>query len=456
MARMRISQLAQATGGAPVGDDVEFLRVTTDSRKLQAGDLFVALRGPNFDGHRFAGSAGEQGAVAALVSEPLAGDLPHVRVSDTRAALGSLASWWRSRFDLPVVGITGSNGKTTCKEMVAAILRQRGPVLATRGNLNNDIGLPLTLLDLNESHAYAVIEMGANHPGEIAYLTHIAKPDVALLNNAGRAHLEGFGSLEGVARAKGEIFSGLSADGIAVLNRDDRFYPLWREVIGSRPYVDFGIHPEALVRAATDQVPLLRDDLGLSQQFTIHGVGADRPVNLRLAGAHNLRNALAASAVAKALEIPAADIVDGLESMRPVAGRLNPRLAPNGALVIDDTYNANPDSLDAALASLSALHGPRWLVLGDMGELGPEAAELHRAMGEAARAAGLQRLFATGPLSRHAVGSFGAGARHFPDTDALSAAINAGLRADTIVLVKGSRAQRMERVVASLCGGGEG
>lgn len=455
MARMRLSELAQATSGAPLGLDVEFLRVTTDTRKLERGDLFVALRGPNFDGHRFVAQAAREGAVAALVSEPLQADLPQVRVGDTRAALGHLAAWWRSRFDLPLVGITGSNGKTTCKEMIAAILRRRGTVLATSGNLNNDIGLPLTLLNLEPVHDFAVIEMGANHPGEIAYLSGIARPDVALLNNAGRAHLEGFGSLEGVARAKGEIFAGLVPAGVAVLNRDDRFYPLWCELIGQRPRIDFGIHPQATVRTDTDLVPLRRDEQGLGQQFLVRGIGVERPLTLRLAGAHNLRNALAACAVAKALEIPADDILAGLESVAPVPGRLHPRLAPNGALVIDDTYNANPDSLHAALNALSALHGARWLVLGDMGELGPQAAELHHAMGEAARAASIQRLYATGPLSREAVRAFGAGARHFPDADALSDELRRNLGPDAVVLVKGSRAQRMERVVNALCDGGE-
>lgn len=442
---LRLSAAAGLVDGVAVGDDVAFTAVVTDSRRLSSGMLFVALIGPNFDGHDFVAAARERGACAALVSRPVDDPLPQVRVADTRLALGRLAAAWRSRFTGPLIALTGSNGKTTLKEMIAAILRRRGPTLATEGNLNNDIGVPLTLLRLSGEHAYAVIEMGANHHDEIAYLTALARPDVAIVNNAGPCHLEGFGDVAGVARGKGEIFQGLGPDGVAVINRDDPYADYWASLNPGRRIVDFGLD-----RTAAVQGQVLDPT---SNRFRLSSTAGTIDVALPLPGRHNVRNALAAAAATLAVGATLDDVRQGLESLRGVGGRMQSLQGRHGGAVIHDAYNANPASLAAALQAIGAEPGRKWLVLGDMRELGPAADELHAGSGRDARAAGFERLYAVGEHSRAAALAFGDG-RHFTSVDALIAELTADLRGDgdspPVVLVKGSRGMRMERVVVAL------
>ncbi|MCB1735377.1 MAG: UDP-N-acetylmuramoyl-tripeptide--D-alanyl-D-alanine ligase [Gammaproteobacteria bacterium] len=423
--------------------DGTFAGLVIDSRDRTSGALFVALRGDRFDGHDFAADAVANGAGALLVERRLDVDVPQLLVANARIALGAIAAAWRDELPLTVVGITGSNGKTTNKEMVAAILSQCGATTATKGNLNNDIGVPLTLARLAPGLQYAVIEMGANHPGEIAYLSGLARPDVALLANAGAAHLEGFGSLEGVAKAKGEIFDSLGATGRAVINADDRFADQWLERVGARPVFRFGLRNKADFTATW-----VSNGHGsrVSMQTPLGAVQIDLP----LPGEHNVMNALGASAAAVAAGAGIAEIKSGLESMKAVGGRLVSKPGVNGALIIDDTYNANPSSFRAAIAVLAAQSTSAWLVMGDMGELGEDAAQLHADVGERAREKGISRLFALGPMSRRAVVAFGAGARHFESIESLNAALLDEIRAGQLVLVKGSRSMRMERVVAAL------
>lgn len=456
---MLLSQAAQATDGKLVGDDVHFNAVSSDSRKITQGDLFVAIRGEHFDGYNFVATAAQAGAVAALVNADsyqgqlarakqqgikFAPVIPLLVVEDTRLALGRLAGWWRWQFDIPLVAITGSNGKTTVKEMLAGILREAAgspdAVLSTQGNLNNDIGMPLTLLQLNAAHRYAVIEMGMNHSGEIEYLTRIARPDVALINNASGAHLEGLGSVEAVAQAKGEIFAGLKRHGTAVINADDTHAPLWRSLVGVNPLIEFGLNPEADVCGTwLPHGDGLRIDVTAPQ-----GMFA---ADLQVPGEHNARNALAATAAAIVLNISLETIVTGLEKFSGVAGRMERKVAPHGASLIDDTYNANPASLHAAISVLAQTAGKRILVLGDMGELGDNAAIFHAEIGAEARQAGIEKLYALGALSNNAVREFGSGAQHFERIEDLQAALEKELDKNTTVLVKGSRFMKMERVV---------
>ncbi|TXF13177.1 UDP-N-acetylmuramoyl-tripeptide--D-alanyl-D-alanine ligase [Pelomicrobium methylotrophicum] len=450
---MDLEQAARAATCERRGANVVFSGVATDSRSVGPGELFVALRGPRFDGHAFVAAAAERGAAAALVEAAWAdgitglGPLPLLVATDTRLALGRLARAWRARFSLPVVALTGSSGKTTVKEMLAAVLAEAAAaedaVLATRGNLNNDIGVPLTLLRLRETHRYAVVEMGMNHAGEIAYLTRLAEPVVALINNAGRAHLEGLGSVEAVARAKGEIFEGLRDGGIAVINADDAYAGLWRKLAGSRRVIDFGLERPAAVGAEAQLRPegtelLLRLPDGTAR------------TRLAVPGLHNVRNALAAAAVAVALNVPPEAIGRGLAKFRGIPGRLTRVAAIHGATLIDDTYNANPDSVKAALAVLAAVPGTRLFVLGDMGELGASTVPLHEEIGRAARDARIDGLYALGEHSRHAVRAYGPGARHFERIEELLAEVENRLAPDVTVLVKGSRFMRMERVVQGL------
>ncbi|HEX7971265.1 MAG TPA: UDP-N-acetylmuramoyl-tripeptide--D-alanyl-D-alanine ligase, partial [Thiobacillus sp.] len=371
-----------------------------------------------------------------------------IRVDDTRLALGRLAAAWRLRFAIPLVAITGSNGKTTVKEMLAAILREEtGPragadaaVLNTEGNLNNDIGLPLMLLRLRETHQFAVLEMGMNHAGEIDYLTRLARPDVAVVNNALSAHIGFLGSLENIARAKGEIFNGLSDSGIAVFNADDAHARLWREANARRCVVDFGLVQPAVVRGQYRP-----GDFGSTLTLTLPDATFD--ISLRVPGEHNAMNALAAAATAFALDVSHRSIAAGLSNFTGVKGRLQRKAALHGSTFIDDSYNANPDSVKAALAVLTQQSGRKVLVLGDMGELGADAAAMHADIGLAARAAGIDRLLALGELTQETVGAFGAGAMHFERIQELLAELENELTPDTTVLVKGSRFMQMERVV---------
>ena len=443
---MRLSEAAQALKATLHGNDAEFTSVNTDTRTLEPGALFVALKGPNFDAHAFLANAARLGAVGALVAHRDAAVLPCIEVADTRLALGQLAAHWRSRFSIPVVAITGSNGKTTVKTMLAAILAQTGAGLVTRGNFNNDIGVPLTLLRLRRDDRYAVIEMGMNHAGEIDYLTRLAQPTVALINNAAAAHLEGLGSVENVARAKGEIFAGLAADGIALINADDDYADLWRTLAGARQVLSFGLQRPADIGARFE----LHSDASRIQLTTPKG---DLDMRVPLLGKHNVANAVAAASAALAVGATLDDIKNGLEKLRGISGRLEVKRGFAQARILDDTYNANPGSLAAGLEVLRQAQGERVLVLGDMGELGAAAADIHRRVGAMARKAGVQRLYALGELTKQTVASFGAGAQHFPDHEALIGALRAVLRADMTVLVKGSRMMKMERVIAGITEG---
>ncbi len=447
---MDLDELARATGGAAAGERVGFSGVGTDSRVIAPGELFVALRGESFDGHDYVPQAIGRGAAAALVSRRVGSEreIPQVVVKDTRIALGLLAAAWRSRFPLPVAALTGSNGKTTVKEMLASILAVhcggRGDVLATEGNLNNDIGVPLMLLKLREHHRYAVLELGMNHLGEIDYLARLVAPRVALVNNAHRAHIGILGSIEAIAQAKGEIYAGLRAGGIALVNADDPFAGYWKGLAAGRTVVTFGAAEGADVRGRLEQ--------GQLRLVTPLDAFA---VTLQVPGEHNAANAIAACAAAFALEIPPRDIQAGLAAYAGTKGRLQARRGLGGATVIDDTYNANPDSLKAAIRVLAAAPGRRVLVMGDMGELGEAGAALHAEAGAFARGAGIERLLAVGPLSVHAVEAFGPPAAHFPSIEALAseARVEAAKRKVTL-LVKGSRFMRMERVVERLAAEG--
>jgi UDP-N-acetylmuramoyl-tripeptide--D-alanyl-D-alanine ligase len=447
--RLRLPQAAAWLAAERSGADVEFHGVSTDTRTLAPGALFIALRGPRFDGHDYVAEATARGAAALLVEHAVDSALPQLIVRDTRLAMGRLAAAWRLHCNTPLVAITGSNGKTTVKEMTRAIFAQTGTVLATEGNLNNDIGVPLTLLRLTPQHRHAVIEMGANHAGEIAYLSDLAQPDAAVITNAGPAHLAGFGTLEGVARAKGEIYRGLRENGVAVINADDPFADLWRGMAGTQRQLCFGMMPEAIVSARWEAA-------GCGSRLWLQTPAGETELLLPLPGQHNVMNALAATALALALEVKLDAVRRGLEGMQGVAGRLAQRNAFNGAQLIDDSYNANPASMRAAIDVLAARPAPRVLVVGDMGELGETAAELHRAVGEYARAAGIEALYATGPLSAATAEGFGSGAKYFEDCAALATALHQVLTADMTVLVKGSRSARMERVVEALQNGGHG
>ena len=461
MSMMRLSEAARAIPAELKGEDRVFDAVSTDTRALVPHALFVALKGERFDGHDFLAQAAERKAAGALVQDSglktedrgLSDRLPLLIVDDTRRSLGRLAAYWRGKFTMPLVALTGSNGKTTVKEMLAAILREacaaqssildpQSSVLATRGNLNNDIGVPLTLLELGPGHRYAVVEMGMNHAGEIRYLTRLAAPDVALVNNAGPAHLEFFGSVEAIARAKGEIFEGLRPGGTAVINADDRYAGLWRSLAGDRRVVEFGLSRPAAVSARY----ALRY---LESEIVVRTPHGEAQAVLKAPGLHNVRNALAASAAATALEVPAPAIARGLAGYAGIKGRLQKKAALHGATLIDDTYNANPESVRAAVAVLAQAPGRRLLVLGDMGELGAGAAQMHADVGNFARASGVERLLALGEHAAHAARAFGAGGRHFARIEDLLAEVENALAPDVIVLVKGSRFMQMERVVKS-------
>jgi UDP-N-acetylmuramoyl-tripeptide--D-alanyl-D-alanine ligase len=450
-AMMGLREAAEAVGGKLHGAPVRFSGVTSDSRKVRAGDLFVALKGERFDGNEYVAEAAARGAVAAFTTRLVESGLPmpQVVVADTRVGLGRLAAHWRGRYALPLVALTGSNGKTTVKEMLAAILAahcgERSPVLATEGNLNNDIGMPLTLLRLREEHRYAVIEMGMNHAGEIDYLTRIAQPAIAIVTNAHRAHVGILGSVEAIARAKGEIYAGLRPSGVAVINADDAFASYWKGLNAGRRIVTFGLADSADVRASVE-----------GPQVRIVTPVDAFAVMLQVAGEHNVRNALAACAAAHALEIAPHAMQQGLAGFAGVPGRLQRRAGPGGAAVIDDSYNANPESMAAAIGVLAAEPGRRVFVMGDMGELGPGARALHAEVGVRAREAGLDALLALGPGSAAAAQAFGAGALHFDDVEAILAAARREAESGATLLVKGSRFMRMERIADALAGGSSG
>lgn len=452
---MSLQDAARALDGRLIGEG-RFTAVGTDSRNIGSGQLFVALRGERFDGHRFVAAAAAAGAAAALVDSRWAdgqnaAPLPLLVVDDTRRALGRLAAHWRSRFDLPVLGITGSNGKTTVKEMCAAILRAQAAqdgagaqaILATVGNLNNDIGLPLTLLALRDTHRAAVVEMGMNRPGEIAYLTGIARPTVALVNNAQRAHLQGLGSVAAIAREKGTIYQGLGSDGVALINADDPHAAYWRDLNAARRVVTFALHTPADIegRCTTH---------GLGSRIELRTPQAVVHFDLQVPGEHNARNAVAAAAACLSAGASMEAVVAGLSAYTGTAGRLQRRPGLHGALLLDDSYNANPDSVRAGIDVLAATPGRKIVVLGDMGEVGEASAQVHDEIGGYAKSKGVDALYALGEMSAVAARNFGDGGGHFTSVDALVQALAAQLDPDTVVLVKGSRFMHMERVVERL------
>ena len=460
---MDAATAARAMNGALRGPNAWFTGVSTDSRSLAPGDLFVAIKGDKFDGHDFVSQAFDRGAAGAIVAVDRAARLaPAVRnaatetmlcVADPIKALGALARFWRRRFSLPVAGIVGSNGKTTVKEMTAAILRAEfgaENVLATAGNLNNEIGLPLTLLRLRPMHAAAAIEIGMNHPGETAILCAIAQPTIGVINNAQREHQEFMKSVADVAAEHASVLGALPDDGCAVINGDDDFAVFWREVVARRNadgasliVRDFGLRAPAAISARYET-----QAWGSSVEVTTPEGGAT--FELKVPGRHNVSNALAAIAAATAAGARISAAATALTAFRPIRGRLNTRIAVNGATIIDDTYNANPDSVKAAIAVLANAAGAKWLVLGDMGEVGDRGPAFHREIGEYARAAGVDRLLTVGELATHAVAAFGPGGKHYADQDSLVHELNAVLQRGTTVLVKGSRFMGMEHVVERL------
>jgi UDP-N-acetylmuramoyl-tripeptide--D-alanyl-D-alanine ligase len=467
-----------------VGSDAHVRGVSIDTRTLVVGDLYIAIQGQNFDGHDFVAAAKDAGAAAILVHKNVNTDLPQLVVEDTTVGLGRLATWWASRFGIPVIAVTGSNGKTSVKEIITAILRQLGPVLSTKGNLNNEIGVPLTLLGMRTDHLYAVIEMGANHAGEIARLVQIAKPDIAVVNNVGSAHLEGFGSKEGIAHAKSEIYAGLSQDGYAVINADDAFADFMRDAASHCNKREFGLSPGCDVQG----VP----GVGLN----IETLGNKLSPRFQLSGDHNGMNALAAIAAVQCVDVQSANIIRGLESVRSIPGRLEKKPGVRSATLIDDSYNANPDSAKEAINVLARHDGVRYLVLGDMAELGDAADDLHARVGAYAKRCGIDGLWTTGPLASNAYKAFKGSPSavavakaaqsstsitpmislsdaapepesasnkekstqktpvseggHFADQEALVADLKQYLDNGVTVLVKGSRGSRMERVVKAL------
>ena len=444
MIESTLAAAAHIMNGTLHGSDRSFVGVSTDTRTVGADELFFAIQGPNFDGGEFVAVAAEKGAAAAVLSAFCDADFPHVVVDDTRLALGALAAYWRKRCPAKVVGITGSNGKTTVKEMIASCLSLSAETLATRGNFNNDIGLPLMLLSFSESHRYAVIEMGANHPGEIAYLTSLAEPDVVVITNAAPAHLEGFGDLDGVARAKGEILQGQVAPIFVVLNVDDPYFAFWNSLLSGDTVISFGVESDASVFATDVEAD------GDAMQFSLHIHSEEIPIRLPLAGLHNVRNACATAAVLHGLGADGKQIRQGLESVQAVSGRLQPVESITSLTVYDDSYNANPQSVIAAAEFLAAQPGSNWLVLGDMGELGEDEVLLHKAVGRAARRLGIDRILATGSLSQNTVKTFGKGGMWYEDIAALIEELQRSATEDTNVLIKGSRFMQMERVVEAL------
>ena len=446
---LRLIDLALWTRGVLQGADATVSGVFTDTRKPVAGGLFVALKGEHFDAHEFVGQAKQGGAAAALVAHPVAVDLPQVVVADTLFALGDLASAVRAQRRARVAGITGSNGKTTVKTLLASILAHCGKTHVNAGNLNNEIGLPLSILSMPEDAQYAVLEMGAGKPGDIEYLAAIARAEIALVNNVAPAHLERMGSLEGIAQTKGAIYAALPARGVAVVNADDAFAAYFIGVAGTRHVLSFGLEHQADVRAQIHGV-------GATSQFSLLTPAGRIAVDLPLPGRHNVLNALAAATLALAFDAPLAAIKQGLETAAPVAGRLIRHTMTGGWSLIDDSYNANPGSTAVAIATLAAEAGETWLVLGDMRELGADAGKLHAQTGALAKQSGIVHLYTVGDLAAQASAAFGPAARHFDSQKELAAALAGAVQPGAVVLVKGSRGSAMERVVQALRDGANG
>jgi UDP-N-acetylmuramoyl-tripeptide--D-alanyl-D-alanine ligase len=441
-----LADLARTVGGELHGADAEFGAVTIDTRRLAAGDLFMALPGSRVDGHDYVTAAAAAAAAGAVVSRLISVPLPQILVPDVEVALTRAAAAWRSQYSLPIIAVAGSNGKTTVKEMIASILARAGKCLATSGNLNNHLGVPLTLLRLEPGHRSAVVEIGANRAGEVAVLAALVNPRVGLITNAGAEHLEGFGSIEGAARAEGEMVAALGPDQIAVINADDPFAGMWKGMTRAR-VVTFGFAPGSSMRAS--ELGQTIDERGFAAKFVLQCRNGTVPVELALAGRHNVQNATCAAAAALAVGCNLSQIAAGLAEVLPVNGRLQSRRTAQGALLIDDSYNANPASTLAALEVMRSAPGRRWMVLGDMAELGAHAEASHRDIGRAARELGIERLFTFGTLAALAADAFGDGGK-YSDIDALQQELAAQLQPDVCLLVKGSRVNRLERLVAGL------
>jgi len=448
MIKMNLNEIATKLNGVLIGADIEIFGVSIDTRTLKTDNLYIAIAGKNFDGHDFVDSAKDAGASAVLTHKKLETDLPQVLVTNTQLALAELAGAWREKMDVKVIGVTGSNGKTTTKEMLAAILCVNDEVLFTQGNLNNEIGVPLTLLRLSPEHRYAVIEMGANHVGEIAYTSKLTNSDVVIITNVGAAHLEGFGDMNGVARAKGEIIETLGANGVAILNADDAFFGYWQNIADSRKIISFGLHENADIHAENIDVKI--ENHQFITRFDLICANEKISINLPLAGNHNVLNALAATAATSALGISLEQIKQGLESMSPVNGRLQLLQGQKGCTIINDTYNANTSSLEAALNVLEKCDGEHWMILGAFGELGDDSEKLHFEMGETLKNHGVKRLFAVGELTKQTVAAFGENAQHFDSQTELLAVLMPQLTGNETILIKGSRSQRMENVTTAL------
>lgn len=445
---MRLGSTADRLGGELHGEDLEFGAVSIDTRTLQPGDLYLAIRGERFDGNDFVEDARDRGACAAVVSRLSDSDIPQLLVDDTTAALGQIALLNRIASTAKLVAITGSQGKTSVKEMTGSILRRIGPTLMTRGNLNNAIGVPLTLLELVEEHEFGVIEMGANHAGEIAYSVGLVKPDAAVLTNAARAHIEGFGSLSGVAVAKGEIIDGLGPDGTMVLNRDDQFYNLWKERAGDRKVVSFS--------TLSDRADYFADDVRRAEDgklsFRLVSVHMNEKVSLALFGRHNVSNALAAAALAIEAGADSVQVREGLQSIEPVKGRLSPVDNDLGGILIDDSYNASPDSFRAAIDVLADFEGHRILLAGDMAELGDSTRSAHEELGSYAREAGIDELWTLGEHARHSSLAYGNGALHFANKEQAVNRCEQELKPGVTLLVKGSRSAGLDEIIQTLTG----
>ncbi len=427
-----------------IGENTTFQGCSTDTRTLKEGNLYLALKGDNFDGHDFVEQAIQKGAVGIITEKKLDFNVSQLVVLNTKIALGELANFWRNQLQTKIIAITGSNGKTTTKEMLASILREQFNTLATQGNLNNDIGVPLTLFQLNQDHEYAVIEMGANHRKEIGYLTNITQPQVAVITNCSPAHLEGFGRIEGIAQTKGEIYQGLSNKGIAIINADDAFSTYWQDLNCEREILTFGLEKTAKITAKNISFQ------GLKTCFMLSTPSGEIEIKLNVAGKHNLMNALAASSCAVALNIDLKIISQGLEKMQPVNGRLQAISGIRNTTLLNDTYNANPASLKAALQVLANCPAPRWVALGNMLELGENAAQFHQQAGEFAQHLDIEGFVATGELSKHAIEGFGKQGFYFEKQEDLIAFLKENLPTNATLLVKGSRGSKMERVVSAL------
>ncbi len=446
--KMQLSEIAFCVNGHLSGKDKEVSTVSIDTRTLEVGDLYIAIKGQNFDGHSFIDKAEKAGASAVLVEKKVETAIPQIIVKDTHLALAELAGAWKNKAHVLAIAVTGSNGKTTVKEMIAAIVNIDANVLSTKGNLNNDIGVPLTLLKLQQQHQYAVIEMGANHVGEIEYCSRYTQPDVAVITNVSAAHIEGFGSLEAIARAKGEIIQSLNDRGVVVLNKDDEFYKIWQELAGDRKVVTFGLNESVDFKAVEINSTIENNEF--ITRYILLTNKDEVEIKLRLAGQHNVINALAAAASCSSVGISLQQIKQGLENLKPVTGRLQPLVGERGNLVIDDTYNANPSSLKAALDVLIQCNGKPWVVLGALGEMGVNSANIHKELGELIKSMNVVRLLTIGSDAESTSRKFGVGATFFRSQEQLIKILKQELKGDETILVKGSRSQKMEHIVAEL------